>query len=136
MSKRTKGREIALQILYQIDISGNSFCNIWEMLGEEKHSDEIEKFSRQLTKGSLENLKLIDKTIENCTENWRLSRIAVVERNILRSATYEILFCPEIPVLVSINEAVNLAKKYSSLEAGKFVNAILDKIKNVHKVTN
>lgn len=154
MRKRTRAREIALQILYLIDISGDNYQVAWKKfwdvepseVSEEVNpvrsnppaadappeagtSNGVKEFSGQLVKGTIENLKLIDEIISNSAENWRLSRMAVVERNILRLASYELLFCPQIPPIVSINEAVDLAKKYSGLEAGKFVNGILDKIR-------
>ena len=132
MRKRTKAREVALQILYLIDISGDNYQVAWKKFWTAESSDvseEVKKFSEQLVKGTIENLKSIDDIIGSCAENWRLSRMAVVERNILRLAAYELLFCPQIPPIVSINEAVDLAKKYSGLEAGKFVNGILDKIR-------
>ncbi len=153
MRKRTKAREVALQILYLIDISEDNYQVAWKKFwstesseaSEEIHPvksppargarlsgeqfNRVKEFSGQLVKGTIENLKSIDEIISNSAENWRLSRMAVVERNILRLATYELLFCPEIPPIVSINEAVDLAKKYSGLEAGKFVNGILDKIR-------
>lgn len=135
MRKRTKAREIALQILYQIDITEDSYQDVqkvfWDSNQEisHEHEKEIRKFSERLVKETLKNLESIDEIIENSAEKWRLSRMAVIERNILRFATYELLFCAEIPPIVSINEAIDLAKKYSGLEAGKFVNGILDKIK-------
>ena len=150
MRKRTRAREIALQILYLIDISEDDYQVAWEKfwavespeVSEEVHLvksadggaakplfNRVKEFSQQLVKGAIENLKSLDDVIESFAENWRLSRMAVVERNILRLATYELLFCPEIPPIVSINEAIDLAKKYSGLEAGKFVNGILDKIR-------
>ena len=95
----------------------------------------MQEFTEQLVRGTHEHLKEIDQKIIQYTENWQLNRMAVVDRNILRFAVYELLFLDEIPPKVTINEAVNVAKKYSQDEAGKFVNGILDKINHteVHK---
>jgi N utilization substance protein B len=90
-------------------------------------------FSSQLVQGVAENLEKIDKKISEYATNWRLERMAYVDRNILRLGSYELLFREDIPPKVSINEAVELAKKFSSQEASKFVNGILDKIKSEHK---
>jgi transcription antitermination factor NusB len=134
MRKRSQAREFALQALYQIDITGDAageaLANFWQAYSPEEISGEVRDFTEQLTKGARENLKLIDDKITHYATNWQLKRMAVVDRNILRMGAYELLFCGDIPPKVAINEAVELAKKYSGIEAGKFVNAILDKIKS------
>ena len=133
MRKRSRSREFALQVLYQIDITHDEplVCldNFWQSDFELKIEAEIKNFTDELVKGVIENLNTIDAKISQYAANWRLERMAVVERNILRLASYELLFRDDIPPKVAINEAVELAKKYSSLEAAKFVNGILDKIK-------
>lgn len=133
MRKRTRAREFALQILYQIDITHDS-CdvsleNFWREHSEEDIEEELKDFTNQLVKGTVVNLGEIDKKVSGYATNWQLQRMAVVDRNVLRMSCFELLFRDDIPPKVSINEAVELAKKYSGLEAGKFVNAILDKIK-------
>lgn len=132
MRKRTQAREFALQILYQIDITHDdcdaSLDSFWQS-HEEESDKELRDFTAMLVKGVNENLSTIDAKISQYAANWKLERMAVVDRNILRMSCFELLFRDDIPPKVSINEAVELAKKYSGLEAGKFVNAILDKIK-------
>ena len=134
MRKRTRGREFALQILYQIDITHDdcedSLSNFWQTQEAEPADQELKDFTTAIVKGVAENLKLIDTKISLYAANWKLERMAVVDRNIMRLGCFELLFRDDIPPKVSINEAVELAKKYSGAEAGKFVNAILDKIKS------
>ncbi|MBI4395174.1 MAG: transcription antitermination factor NusB [Candidatus Omnitrophica bacterium] len=129
MRKRTQARECALKILYQLDILDQPIDQVisafWEF---NPASDDVRQFAEQLVRGTREHLTEIDQKIIHYTENWQLNRMAVVDRNILRFAVYELLFMDEIPPKVTINEAVNVAKKYSQDEAGKFVNGILDKI--------
>jgi N utilization substance protein B len=133
MRKRSLAREFALQVLYQIDITHDtpdvSLENFWQNF-EKEVSDEIKNFTEELVKGVAENFKTIDEKITKYAANWELSRMAVVDRNILRLGSYELLWRADIPPKVSINEAVELAKKYSGIQAGKFVNGILDKIKS------
>ena len=132
MRKRTLARECALQVLYQTDITHDSYDvslnNFWQAHSEENIEEEIKKFTDELVKGVTENLEVIDAKIAQYATNWQLKRMAVVDRNILRMGCFELMFRDDIPFKVSINEAVELAKKYSSLEASKFVNGILDKI--------
>ncbi|MFH1868601.1 MAG: transcription antitermination factor NusB [Candidatus Omnitrophota bacterium] len=134
MRKRTRAREVALQILYQYDIRkedpGMLIDDYWkrEYLSENKLDDSVRDFAAILVKGTIDNLEKIDSMVISYTENWKLERMAVVDRNIMRMATYELLFMHDIPPKVSINEAVDLAKKYGDVDSGKFVNGILDKI--------
>ena len=133
MRKRTRSREFALQILYQMDITHDdcdvSLNSFWLSQEAENIGQELKSFTAMLVKGVAENINIIDEKISQYAANWKLERMAVVDRNILRMSGFELLFRDDIPPKVSINEAVELAKKYSGLEAGKFVNAILDKIK-------
>ena len=133
MRKRTKSREFALQVLYKVDITGDdpdaALDNFWNPHEEEDIDEEVKDFTAKLVKGAVENLEAIDLKIAQYAANWQLKRMPVVDRNILRIGCFELLFCGDIPPKVSINEAVELAKKYSGSESGKFVNAILDKVK-------
>ena len=136
MRKRTQARECALKILYQIDMVEDSLDQVFPSFWESHPApDDVREFTEQLVRGTRDHLSEIDQKIIQYTENWQLNRMAVVDRNILRFAVYELLFIDEIPPKVTINEAVNIAKKYSQDEAGKFVNGILDKINHteVHK---
>ena len=130
MRRRTKAREYALQLLYKSDITKNpeyeALDSFWK---EEELEEEVREFSRQLFSGVIQNLEVIDNKISGFAENWDLKRMAVVDRNILRMGSYELIYMSDIPPKVSINEAVDLAKKYSGEEAGKFVNGILDRIR-------
>ena len=133
MRKRTRAREFALQVLYQIDItSANADAaldNFWQSHQDEEIEKDLKQFTSELVKGVRDNLESIDEKISKYAANWHLKRMAVVDRNILRLGACELTTRQDIPPKVSINEAVELAKKYSGIEAGKFVNAILDKIK-------
>ncbi|TBR16690.1 transcription antitermination factor NusB [bacterium] len=135
MRKRTQSREFALQLLYQIDISAEdcevSLERFWSLSAQEEVEKSVKEFTDSLVRGTFKNLKAIDEEISKYAANWELKRMAVVDRNVLRLATYEIIFCEDIPPKVSINEAVELAKKYSGIQSGKFVNGILDKIKSI-----
>lgn len=134
MRKRTRAREFALQILYQIDIThdntDSSLNEFWQTLEQGDIDEALKDFTNSIVKGVVSNLEIIDKNISKYAANWQLQRMAFVDRNILRMSCYELIFRDDIPPKASINEAVELAKKYSGLDAGKFVNAILDKIKS------
>jgi len=133
MRKRTKAREFALQTLYQMDLTQDKLDialeNFWLSQGSDDVDAEVKGFSDSIVKGVSQHREAIDERISKYATNWKLKRMAVVDRNILRMAAFELLYCQDIPPKVSINEAVNLAKKFSGIEAGKFVNGILDKIK-------
>jgi transcription antitermination factor NusB len=129
MRNRTIAREIALQALYQIDLRGDeiigqidAFCKA----GAEKQ--DIHKFAISLVNGCRLHIKEIDEKISVVTEHWELRRMATIDKNILRLGVYELLYRDDIPPKVSINEAIELAKKFSTKNSGTFVNGILDKI--------
>lgn len=131
MRKRTQSREFALQVLYQMDIRNDKSIdclNVFWQTMEKSVEVQIKDFTGELIKGVIDNMAEIDGKIVEYATNWKIQRMAVVDRNILRLSCYELLFRQDIPPKVSINEAVELAKKYSGPEAGKFVNGILDKI--------
>lgn len=129
MRKRTKARECALQMLYQIDITSDkpeaSMMSYW---ADNPQPQDIMEFAAKVVEGTLAQKEDIDNLISKYAENWTISRMAVVDRNILRMAAYELLYSPDIPPKVSINEAIDLAKKFGDAESGKFVNGILDRI--------
>jgi len=133
MRKRTKAREYVLQMLYQVDITQGKWQEVLENFTASSDrldlSGELKDFSAELLGGVLDHLQEIDKKISKYAANWQLERMAFVDRNIMRLGCFELLFRADIPPKVAINEAVELAKKYSGLESGKFVNAILDQIK-------
>ena len=135
MRKRTKARECALKVLYQVDITGDDFevClkDFWESKGE--FEDSVKDFTSTLVAKTFNNAGRIDDIIGRYATNWQVDRMAMVDRNILRLATCELVFIEDIPDKVSINEAVEIAKKYGDSESSKFVNGILDKISKEEK---
>jgi len=131
MGLRRDGREAAIQFLYQCD--AHKPANVEEALaGFWKQNEEpqnVRDFANDLLCGALAKLPEVDAKIRTLTDNWDFERLAAVDRNILRLAVYEMLFRPEIPPVVSINEAIEIAKKFSTDESGKFVNGLLDRVK-------
>jgi N utilization substance protein B len=130
MTKRRRSREYALQILFQLDMTGKIFTEeawneFWEGNAEE---DEVKEFTRDIASSTLNNIKEIDEIIKKAAENWSIERMAIIDRNILRAATYELCYRTDIPSSVVINEALEIAKKYSTEESAPFINGILDKI--------
>lgn len=130
MRNRTLARECALKILYRIEILRDTVESSTEdFWSREKFDKEIEDFANSLVKGTIANLSDIDKMISMYASNWGLKRMAVIDKNIMRMSTFELLYRDDIPPNVSINEAIELAKKYGDVDSGKFVNGILDKIR-------
>lgn len=128
--KRRKGREYALQLLFQTDFTQGKLNSkdIKEFWSDKKETKDVKDFTEDLVRGTLGRLDEIDTTIETVTENWLLKRMSAVDRNILRFAAYEILYRKDIPSAVTINEAIEIAKKYSSTEAAPFLNGVLDRL--------
>ena len=134
MRKRTKAREAALQILYQIEMTQDPQEKARQIYWENNPADpEIREFADQLVIGVIQRQEPIDRRITQCADNWDITRMAAVDKNILRLASYELLYTEEIPPKVAINEAVELAKKYGDTDSSKFVNGILDKIHREHQ---
>ena len=132
MGSRRKARECALQMLFAADVSEASSEDVvrsyWAELGEPELDDTAREFATRLAAGTLANLELLDERIRSRAEHWRISRMAVVDRNILRLAVYEFLYEPT-PRTVAINEALEIARRFSTYEATQFINGILDAIK-------
>jgi transcription antitermination protein NusB len=128
--KRRKAREYALQMLFQLDFTERVYDDkaLEEFWAGKKEQSDIKEFAVDLVRGTRNNLDNIDAMIETVTDNWLLKRMAAVDRNILRFAAYEILFRKDIPSAVTINEALEIAKKYSSTEAAAFLNGVLDRL--------
>jgi len=133
MRKRSRAREYALQMLYIIDITHDPLEevleNFWQNESSQEIPQEVKAFAEFLTRGVINNLDKINLEISHYSHNWDIKRMGVIERNILRLASFELLFCNDIPPKVAINEAVELAKRFSGQESAGFVNGILDKIK-------
>jgi len=124
-------REIALQALYLMDTSGTPEPEALAAVIRRDPADEKAlAFARELARGAHARREALDRHIQETARNWALPRMAAVDRNILRLAAYELLFCPETPVRVVIDEAIEISKKYSTEDSSRFINGILDKIKD------
>jgi N utilization substance protein B len=134
---RRRAREYALQVLFSLDVNegislAQALAHFWR---DFKDSDEAEDrdpqvvtFAESLVRGTVDNLKEIDDVVQRASKNWRLERMARVDRNVLRLATYELRFEPDVPAKVVINEAIEVAKRYGAAESPAFVNGLLDRI--------
>lgn len=129
MGHRRSSRELAMQALYYIDVGKNDaerafklFCINFDP------AEDIKPFFTLLVQGVIEHKADIDRMIETFSSNWRLSRMSGVDRNVMRIAAFEMMFCPDIPSKVSINEAIDIGKKYGAADSGAFINGILDAI--------
>ena len=136
MGTRRSAREAAVQYLYQLDlnrrdlsITPDEFWSLRSASVSENTPARLRTFSEELVNGVLGHLEEIDARITQHTANYELNRIAAVDRNILRIAIYEMFFCPEIPPVVSINEAIEIAKRFGSDESGRFINGVLDRVR-------
>ena len=129
MGIRRRGRELALQALYQIDMTGDSAAATLELLWSHFEANiKARDFARRLVGGVLLQKKDIDHLIEKATDHWKLSRMPRVDLNILRLATFELLFCPDIPHNVSIDEAIEVSKRFGSEDSATFINGVLDHV--------
>ena len=132
MGSRRKARECALQMLFAADVAemppDDVVRSYWAELGESELDETARAFATRLATGTLSNLEQLDERIRSRAEHWRISRMAVVDRNILRLAVYEFLYEPT-PRTVAINEALEIARRFSTYEATQFINGILDAIK-------
>jgi N utilization substance protein B len=133
MTRRSRGREVALQVLYQMEQnSGFRAADVRRFIERRVLGDEtLVEFTLELISGVKEHQAEIDEMIRQVAENWRLDRMAAIDRNILRLGAFEMLFQPEVPAKVAINEALELAKRYSTAQSSRFVNGILDKVYQV-----
>lgn len=136
MGARRKARECALQMLFSYDVARPSVEELLETFwgematsSEEKISEEIRVFADELVIGTIAHMDEIDDRIRLRTEHWRIPRMAIVDRNLLRMAVYEFLYQANTPKTVAINEALEIARRFSTSEATQFINGILDAIK-------
>jgi len=131
--KRTRARELAIQGLYQLDVQGPDLLeHLGEFFKEADCDDFVRKLASDWTTGTWENLVQCDELIADSAIRWQLKRFAPVDKSILRLAVYQLKFCPDIPPKVVINEAIELAKKYSADKSSAFVNGVLDAILKKH----
>ncbi len=129
MGARRKARELALQMLFQHDMSGNEPDMILSTFEElQKSKPNTREFAVKVFKGTVDNLAKIDDMITAQADNWRIERMAVVDRNIIRMSIYEFLHENETPKLVIIDEAIEIAKKFGTQKSSQFINGILDGI--------
>lgn len=127
MGRRRRGREFALQLLFQIDLAGGepdaAFGEFW---ASREADDESRAFAEHLVRGVHAERAGLDRAISESAENWRVERMATVDRNVLRLAVYELLHDPETPAVVVIDEAIEVGKRFGSEKSGSFINGILD----------
>jgi len=129
MGARRKARELALQMLYQYDLSSNPSAQIVDTFEElQKSKPNTREFATKIFQGTIDNMEKIDEMITAQADNWRLSRMAVVDRNIIRMSIYELLNEPDTPKLVIIDEAIEIGKKFGTQKSSQFINGILDGI--------
>lgn len=131
MGARREGRESAMQFLFLRDLGGEDDPEALEAFFRIRDaSPSARKFCRTLLAGFTEKASEVDAVLKKYSEHYEIHRISAVDRNILRVGIYEMLYCPEVPPVVAINEAIEIAKKYSTEESGRFVNGILDRVKS------
>ncbi|WP_321491646.1 transcription antitermination factor NusB [uncultured Desulfobacter sp.] len=132
MGDRRKSRELALQALFSMDLNRtDSLPQLDEFLDQygEDVSEPTRLFFQTLVDGVLNNRKKIDTLLDQCAKNWKISRMPAVDRNIMRIAAFEMLHLSDIPHSVSINEAVDIGKKFGTRDSGPFINGVLDRIR-------
>jgi N utilization substance protein B len=127
MHQRHKAREVTLQVLYELDVQPISIVEaIGRFWANFEAPEEAREFSSLLIEGAWSHREEIDQLISGSSENWTMARMSRVDKSILRMAVYELLFCPDIPPKVTLNEAIDLGKMYGSENSGAFINGILD----------
>jgi len=131
MNARRKAREIALAFLYQWDLRGDEVLpELDDLLIKDRREPDVADYVKTLVNGTIEHRADIDKRISEAAEHWRIERMAVVDRNVLRMATYEMAYRKDdVPPKVAINEAIELAKRFSTDQSGAFVNGVLDRVR-------
>jgi N utilization substance protein B len=137
MGKRRKAREVALQFLYQLDQHGAEDPAPYGAEFWQRHpvDPDTQTFAEALVRGSKQQQGTIDQMLAQYAEHWDLERMAVVDRNILRMAVYELLWAPDVPPKAVINEAIEIAKKFGTTESSRFINGVLDRILREHRAT-
>ena len=130
MGTRRQAREFALQMLYQIEMSGTPLADVREHFWQRHEGEDVETkvFTDHLVAGVVAEKEQLDEIILKYSAHWRLSRMAAVDKNILRLAAFELKNCEDIPLKVTLNEAIEIAKRFGSEESGAFINGVLDKI--------
>jgi len=130
MGYRRRSRELALQALFCMDMNQDTSQEMLERFcANFRPSAEVGPFFLTLVEGVVREMGRLDRMIGEFSKNWKLSRMSIVDRNVIRIAVYEILFCEDIPPKVSINEAIDIGKKYGTEDSGAFINGIVDSIR-------
>jgi transcription antitermination factor NusB len=131
--RRTRARELAIQGLYQLDVQGPDLLGeLGRFFDEAGEDDFVQKLALDWTRGAWEHLAECDELIGASAIKWEMKRLSTVDKGILRLAVYQLKFCPDIPPKVVINEAIELAKKYSTDKSSAFVNGVLDAVLKKH----
>jgi len=131
MGKRRRARELAVQVLFHLEFSPDDPTEVFNLICENFQSPEsIRDFSRRLVLGVSEKKDHLDKIISQASRNWRIERMTRLDRSILRLAAFEMMFVPDIPARVSLDEAVEIGKKFGSEDSGRYINGVLDNIYN------
>lgn len=135
MGSRRKARELSIQILYQMEMKGAEPREVVDLFWKvEEVGSEIRQFTQELVEGVYRNRREIDQLIEKHSLHWKLPRMAVVDRNILRLGVYELLYLHDVPTSVVLNEAIEIAKKFGTEDSSSFINGVLDNVaKEVRK---
>lgn len=128
MGKRRQARELALEALYRFEIASDEAGSILEDIFSRGCEEDVKSYTERLARETISHLKEIDEIISGVVEHWAFSRIAVLDKNILRFAICELLYFEDVPPRVTIDEAIEIAKKYSTPDSGRFVNGVLDKV--------
>jgi len=134
MSLRRQSRIVAMQMLYQIQLTNAPVPAVMEQFWQSHDpSEKLRPFAVELVEGTTSHLEVIDELLQNTSKNWKLHRMPIVDLSILRCAAYEILYLSDIDPATSINEAIEIAKMYSTPDSSKFINGVLD---NIQKTKN
>jgi len=129
MSARRKGRELALQVLYQLDMSGESSEQALRSFADSfEHTPGAREFGEALVRGVLDQREQIDASIAEASEHWRLERLSRIDANVIRIAVYEMTTPPGLPPQIAINEAIEVARKFGTTDSAAFVNGVLDAV--------
>jgi transcription antitermination factor NusB len=131
MGKRRRARELAVQVLFHLEFSPDDPSEVFDLICENFQAPEsIREFSKMLVLGVCEETKRLDKVISQASRNWRIDRMARLDKSILKLAAFEMMFVPDIPARVSLDEAVEIGKKFGSEDSGRYINGVLDNIYN------
>jgi len=131
MGKRRRARELAVQVLFHLEFSHDNPSEVFDLICDNFDAPEsIREFSKMLVLGVCGKKEILDRAISQASRNWRINRMARLDRSILRLAAFEIMFVPEIPARVSLDEAVEIGKKFGSEDSGRYINGVLDNIYN------